>query len=44
MNSNLSLAALSEEWIRPFAPREDVRIKTNEKFTDYYDLYEEIGE
>ncbi|KAH7732238.1 CAMK/MLCK protein kinase [Aphelenchoides avenae] len=33
-----------EEWTPPFNPREGVHIKTKEKFTDYYDLFEEIGE
>uniref|UniRef100_A0A915CQQ3 Protein kinase domain-containing protein n=1 Tax=Ditylenchus dipsaci TaxID=166011 RepID=A0A915CQQ3_9BILA len=33
-----------EEWVLPFEFRDGVRIKTNQKFADYYELYEEIGE
>ncbi|KAI6177454.1 Stretchin-Mlck [Aphelenchoides bicaudatus] len=34
----------NDEWTPPFDLRDVVRIRTNQKFTDHYILYEEIGE
>uniref|UniRef100_A0A915LG35 Protein kinase domain-containing protein n=1 Tax=Meloidogyne javanica TaxID=6303 RepID=A0A915LG35_MELJA len=33
-----------EDWIRPFPLKDGVKIRKGEKFSDYYTLYEEIGE
>uniref|UniRef100_A0A1I8B6J6 Protein kinase domain-containing protein n=1 Tax=Meloidogyne hapla TaxID=6305 RepID=A0A1I8B6J6_MELHA len=33
-----------EDWIRPFPLKDGVRIRKGEKFSDYYTLFEEIGE
>uniref|UniRef100_A0AC34FDB3 Protein kinase domain-containing protein n=1 Tax=Panagrolaimus sp. ES5 TaxID=591445 RepID=A0AC34FDB3_9BILA len=33
-----------EEWTPPFDARDSVLLKTNEKFTDWYDLYDCLGE
>ncbi|KAE9554874.1 hypothetical protein FO519_001902 [Halicephalobus sp. NKZ332] len=34
----------NEDWTPAFDARESVLLKTNEKFTDWYDLYENLGE
>ncbi|KAF7639528.1 Protein kinase domain-containing protein [Meloidogyne graminicola] len=33
-----------EDWIKPFPLKDGVKIRKGEKFSDYYTLYEEIGE
>lgn len=35
---------LSDDWVPPFDFRDGIQIRTAEKFNDYYELYEEIGE
>uniref|UniRef100_A0A1I8A118 Protein kinase domain-containing protein n=1 Tax=Steinernema glaseri TaxID=37863 RepID=A0A1I8A118_9BILA len=34
----------SESWIPPFEHRDEVKVRKSEKFSDFYDLYECIGE
>jgi serine/threonine protein kinase len=39
-----NLILFSDDWVPPFDLRDVVRIRTNQQFSDFYTLYEEIGE
>ncbi|CAD5213975.1 unnamed protein product [Bursaphelenchus okinawaensis] len=34
----------NDDWTPPFAFRDGVKIRTDQKITDFYTIYEEIGE
>lgn len=38
------IESASDDWAPPFAFRDGVKIRTEQKISDFYTVYEEIGE